>query len=199
MDQYHNPANPAAHEASTGPELWAQTAGRITHFVAGVGTGGTITGIGRYLHEQNAAVVVVGADPAGSVFSGGSAQPYLTEGVGEDFWPATYDTDVCDTIVRVSDRDAFLTARQATAAEGILMGESCGTALWAALQVARTTDDPAALFVVLLPDSGRNYVGKLYSDAWLRSAGLLATDEQVADYDWRATQLGPVVQRDRTA
>ena len=188
-DQYTNPANPQAHYASTGPEIWEATEGRITHFVAGVGTGGTISGIGRYLHEQNSKVVVVGVDPAGSVFSGGSPQPYLTEGVGEDFWPATYDTTVCDVIVRVSDRDAFLTARQATAVEGILMGESCGTALWAALQVARTIEDGDALIVVLLPDSGRNYLGKLYNDDWLREAGLLGTDEQVADYDWRATAM----------
>ena len=192
-DQYTNPANPQAHYASTGPEIWEATEGRITHFVAGVGTGGTISGIGRYLHEQNSKVVVVGADPEGSVFSGGSAQPYLTEGVGEDFWPATYDTEVGDVIVQVSDRDAFLTARQATAAEGILVGESGGTALWAALQIARSVENPQALFVVLLPDSGRNYVGKLYNDAWLRDAGLLGADEQVADYDWRATQPGVVV------
>ena len=130
---------------------------------------------------------MVGADPAGSVFSGGEAQPYLTEGVGEDFWPGTYDTEICDLIVRVSDRDSMLTARQATAAEGILVGESGGTALWAALQVARTVEDPEALFVVLVPDSGRNYIGKLYSDDWLREAGLLGADEQVADYDWRGT------------
>ena len=186
-DQYTNTANPQAHYATTGPEIWEATDGRITHFVAGVGTGGTISGIGSYLHERNAAVVVVGADPAGSVFSGGEAQPYLTEGVGEDFWPATYDTEVADRIVRVTDRDAFLTARQATAAEGILVGESGGTALWAALQVARSVEDPGALFVVLLPDSGRNYIGKLYNDSWLREAGILGADEQVADYDWRAT------------
>ena len=189
-DQYSNPANPAAHHATTGPEIWDSTAGRITHFVAGVGTGGTISGIGRYLHEQNPAVVVVGADPEGSVFSGGSAQPYLTEGVGEDFWPTTYDTDVADQIVRVSDRDAFLTARQATAVEGILVGESGGTALWAALQMARTVEDAGALFVVLLPDSGRNYVTKLYNDAWLREVGVLGGDEQVAHYDWRNTAVG---------
>ena len=186
-DQYTNPANPEAHYATTGPEIWEATDGRITHFVAGVGTGGTISGIGAYLHEQNPSVVVVGADPEGSVFSGGSGQPYLTEGVGEDFWPTTYDKGVADTIVRVSDRDAFLTARQATAAEGILVGESGGTALWAALQVARTVDDPKALFVVLLPDSGRYYIAKLYNDDWLRTAGILGTDEQVVDYDWRAT------------
>jgi cystathionine beta-synthase len=189
-DQYTNPANPQAHYATTGPEIWEATDGRITHFVAGVGTGGTISGTGRYLHERNPAVVVVGADPAGSVFSGGEAQPYLTEGVGEDFWPGTYDTKVCDRIVRVTDRDAFLTARQATAAEGILVGESGGTALWAALQVARSVEDPTALFVVLVPDSGRNYIGKLYNDDWLRGAGILGADEQAAAYDWRTTSAG---------
>ena len=186
-DQYTNAANPQAHYATTGPEIWQATDGRITHFVAGVGTGGTVSGVGRFLHEQDPKVVVVGADPAGSVFSGGEAQPYLTEGVGEDFWPATYDTKVCDQIVRVTDRDAFLTARQATAAEGILVGESGGMALWAALQVARTVEDPQALFVVLVPDSGRNYLGKLYSDDWLREAGLMEADERVNDYDWRTT------------
>jgi cystathionine beta-synthase len=192
-DQYTNQANPGAHYATTGPEIWEGTQGRITHFVAGVGTGGTISGIGRYLHEKNPAVVVVGADPEGSVFSGTPAQPYLTEGVGEDFWPATYDTEICDLIVRVSDRDAFLTARQATAAEGILVGESGGTALWAALQVARTVEDADALFVVLLPDSGRNYLGKLYNDDWLRETGLLGADEPVADYDWRQKEPSLVV------
>ena len=198
-DQYTNPANPAAHELTTGPEIWQATAGRITHFVAGVGTGGTITGIGRYLHRQNPEVVVVGADPAGSVFSGSAAHPYLTEGVGEDFWPGTYDTDVCDLVVRVTDRDAFLTARAATSAEGILVGESGGTALWAALQVARSVDDPHALFVVLLPDSGRNYLGKLYNDDWLREVGVLGPDEEVAAYDWRATQASVVVRKEGRA
>jgi cystathionine beta-synthase len=196
-DQYTNSANPQAHYATTGPEIWEATDGRITHFVAGVGTGGSVSGIGRYLHERNAAVVIVGADPAGSVFSGGEAQPYLTEGVGEDFWPGTYDTSVADQIVRVADRDAFLTARQATAAEGILVGESGGTALWAALQVARSVEDPKALFVVLLPDSGRNYIGKLYNDDWLREAGILGADEQVAGYDWRSTQADLLAPNDQ--
>ena len=195
-DQYTNPANPEAHYANTGPEIWEATHGRLTHFVAGVGTGGTVSGVGRFLHERDAKVVVVGADPAGSVFSGGNAQPYLTEGVGEDFWPGTYDTQVCDLIVQVSDRDAMLTARQATATEGILVGESGGMALWAALQVARTVGDPEALFVVLVPDSGRNYLGKLYSDDWLREAGLLGADEQVAGYDWRDTEPALVVRRE---
>jgi cystathionine beta-synthase len=194
-DQYSNPANPGAHHATTGPEIWEATEGRVTHFVAGVGTGGTISGVGRYLHEQRPDVVVVGADTEGSVFSGGPIHPYLTEGIGEDFWPSIYDTDVADVIVRVPDRDAFLTARAATAAEGILVGESGGTAIWAALQVARDVDDPNALFVVLLPDSGRNYLGKLFNDAWLREAGLIRPDEPVTDYDWRATRPSVVIQR----
>jgi len=194
-DQYTNPANPEAHYLTTGPEIWEGTEGRITHFVAGLGTGGTISGAGRYLKEQNPDLVVVGADTEGSVFSGGPIHPYLTEGIGEDFWPGTYDTEVADVIVRVSDRDAFLTARVATAAEGILVGESGGTALWAALQLARDVNDPNALFVVLLPDSGRNYLGKLYNDAWLREVGIIGPDERVADYDWRSTRPEVVVRR----
>jgi cystathionine beta-synthase len=194
-DQYANPANPEAHYATTGPEIWAATDARVTHLVGALGTGGTVSGAGRYLREQNPSIQVVGADPAGSVYSGGATQPYLTEGIGEDFWPETYDTDVCDLIVRVSDRDSMLTARQATAAEGILMGESCGTALWAALQVARDLDDPEALFVVILPDGGRNYVGKLFNDAWLRENRLLGDSEEAAAYDWRATRASVIRRR----
>jgi cystathionine beta-synthase len=194
-DQYTNPANPEAHYLTTGPEIWDATQGRITHFVAGIGTGGTISGAARYLREQNPAITVIGADPDGSVYSGADPHPYLTEGVGEDFWPTTYDADVADVIVRCSDRDAMLTARQATAAEGILMGESCGMALWAALQEARDLDDHDALFVVLLPDSGRNYVGKLFNDDWLRSAGLLRPGEAAADYDWRDSRPSVIVRR----
>jgi cystathionine beta-synthase len=194
-DQYANPANPESHYLTTGPEIWQASEGRVTHLVVALGTGGTVSGASRYLRERNPAVQVVGADPAGSVYSGADPQPYLTEGIGEDFWPATYDTDACDLIVRVSDRDSMLTARQSTAAEGILMGESCGTALWAALQVARELDDPDALFVVILPDGGRNYVGKLFNDEWLRDNGLLAQGESAADYDWRATRAGVVVKR----
>ncbi len=186
-DQYANPANPEAHYLTTGPEIWSATGGRVTHFVASIGTGGTISGVARFLREVEPSVVIVGADPAGSVYSGDSARAYLTEGIGEDFWPATYDVEACDLIVRVSDRDSMLMARAATAAEGILMGESSGTALWAALQVARSVDDPEAWFVVLLPDSGRNYIGKLYSDEWLRDQGLLGAGEDVASYDWRET------------
>ena len=196
-DQYHNAMNPAAHHATTGPEIWKATEGRITHLVVALGTGGTVSGAGRHLKERNPALAIVGADPAGSVYSGDSPGAYLTEGIGEDFWPSTYDTDVCDIVIRVSDRDSMLTARVATAREGILMGESCGTALWAALQLARQVDDPDALFVVLLPDSGRNYIGKLYSDDWLREHGLLGPDEQVADYDWRQTAADVVLRGDR--
>jgi cystathionine beta-synthase len=192
-DQYSNPANPEAHYLTTGPEIWAASGGRVTHFVASIGTGGTISGAARYLRERSPSLVVVGADPAGSVYSGDAPRAYLTEGIGEDFWPSTYDASVCDVIVRVSDRDSMLMARAATAAEGILMGESSGTALWAALQIARSVDEPDALFVVLLPDSGRNYIGKLYSDEWLRSQGLLGADEQVSDYDWRQTRPEVVV------
>ena len=194
-DQYANPANPEAHYLTTGPEIWEATEGRVTHLVVALGTGGTVSGAGRYLRERNPAMQVVGADPAGSVYSGADAQPYLTEGIGEDFWPDTYDTDVCDLIVRVSDRDSMLTARQATAAEGILMGESCGTALWAALQVARDLDDPDALFVVILPDGGRNYVGKLFNNEWLRENGLLGEGESPAAYDWRRTGASVIRRR----
>ncbi|HYC07222.1 MAG TPA: cystathionine beta-synthase [Candidatus Binatia bacterium] len=178
-DQYWNEENPAAHERTTGPEIWAQTDGRITHLVASVGTGGTITGVARHLKAQRSDVVVVGADPEGSVLSGDTARPYLTEGVGEDFFPGTYDPKVVDRWVRVSDRDAFAAARRLTREEGILSGESCGTALVAALEVARELTDagvgPGAVMVVLLPDGGRSYISKLYNDEWMRSNGLLAT------------------------
>jgi cystathionine beta-synthase len=186
-DQYHNAMNPEAHYATTGPEIWDATGGRITHLVVALGTGGTVSGAGRYLKERNPRLQIVGADPAGSVYSGDAPGPYLIEGIGEDFWPSTYEPGVCDVVIRVGDRDSMLTARAATTSEGILMGESSGTALWAALQLAREVDDPDALFVVLLPDSGRNYLGKLYSDTWLRQHELLRADEEAAGYDWRLT------------
>lgn len=176
-DQYSNPQNPAAHEATTGPEIWRQTEGRVTHVVIGVGTGGTITGTAHYLKSQNPDVVIVGADPEGSVLSGDTVRPYLTEGVGEDFFPSTLDRDVIDRWVRVSDRDAFAAARRLTREEGILSGESCGTAIVAALQVvgelAGTEAGRDAVVVVLLPDTGRNYLSKLYNDEWMRQHGLL--------------------------
>jgi cystathionine beta-synthase len=180
-DQYWNMENPAAHEATTGPEIWAQTEGRITHLVASVGTGGTAAGTAHYLKAQNPAIRVIGADPEGSVLSGDTARPYLTEGVGEDFLPGTHDPGMIDRWVRVSDREAFAMARRITREEGILAGESCGTAMVAALDEARRVvrADHAtagqAVIVVILPDGGRNYLSKLYNDEWMRANGLLAT------------------------
>ncbi len=169
-NQYFNEENPAAHYETTGPEIWRQTDGRVTAFVAGVGTGGTITGAARYLKERNAELLVVGADPEGSIYSG-DVHPYLTEGIGEDFWPKTFDPSIVDRYVRVSDRDAFRMARRVTREEGILVGGSSGTAVVAALETARElgSDD---VVVVILPDTGRNYLSKLYSDTWLLQYGL---------------------------
>jgi cystathionine beta-synthase len=169
--QYWNQQNVAAHYKSTGPELWAQTEGKITHFVLGIGTGGTVTGAGRYLKEQNPKIQIVGADPEGSIYTG-DVHPYKTEGIGEDFWPGTLDPKLIDRWVRVSDRDTFLTARRITREEGILAGVSSGTAMFAALEVARTLDE-TALVVVLLPDSGKSYLSKLYNDEWMRQNGFL--------------------------
>jgi cystathionine beta-synthase len=183
-DQYWNLENPTAHERATGPEIWAQTEGRLTHFVASVGTGGTISGAGHYLRRQKPDLVIVGADPEGSVLSGDTARPYLTEGVGEDFFPGTYDPAVVDRWVRVSDREAFGAARRLTREEGILAGGSCGTALVATLEVARelteSGEGPGKVIVVLLPDSGRNYLSKLYNDEWMRVNGLLPTTGAIA-------------------
>ncbi|HEY2814407.1 MAG TPA: cystathionine beta-synthase [Acidimicrobiales bacterium] len=171
-NQYDNKWNPWAHEQSTGPELWRQTAGRITHFVAGVGTGGTITGVGRFLKSKNPDVQIVGADPAGSVYSGGSGRPYLVEGIGEDFWPTTYDPTLVDRVVPISDEDSFLMARRVTAEEGILIGGSGGTAVAAALEVG-TGLGPDGLVVVLIPDSGRGYLSKVFDDDWMAGFGFL--------------------------
>jgi cystathionine beta-synthase len=173
-NQYFNPANPEAHYRSTGPEIWRQTAGLITHFVVGVGTGGTISGAGRYLKEQNPEIDVVGADPEGSLYSGGPVHPYRVEGIGEDFWPDTLHRDVVDRYIRVSDRDSFIAARRLVAREGLFAGGSSGTAIWAALQVARELDDPEALVVTLLPDGGRPYLSKVFNDHWMRENGYLA-------------------------
>jgi cystathionine beta-synthase len=177
-DQYSNPNNPRSHYETTGPEIWEQTDGRITHFVTGMGTGGTITGVGRYLKERSAerggpAVQVVGADPAGSVYSGGTGRPYLVEGVGEDFWPETYDRTVADRIIEVSDADSFAMTRRLAREEGMLVGGSSGMAAFAAIQLAQELDDPDAVIVVLLPDSGRGYLTKVFSDDWLARFGFL--------------------------
>ena len=178
-DQYSNAANPLAHEQTTGPEIWDQTRGRVTHFVAGIGTGGTITGVGRFLKGRSSTVQIVGADPSGSVYSGGTGRPYLTEGVGEDFWPTTFDRAIVDRVIEVSDADAFLTARRVTRDEGLLIGGSGGTAVHAALTVARDCD-PDDVVVVLIPDSGRGYLSKIYSDEWMFHMGFLRVDGPVA-------------------
>lgn len=170
-DQYSNPNNPLSHYHSTGPELWEQTEGRITHFVAGVGTGGTISGTGRYLKDASEGrVQVVGADPEGSVYSGGSGRPYLVEGVGEDFWPTAYDRTVADEIVPVSDKDSFQMTRRLAKEEGLLVGGSCGMAVVAALRVAEKLG-PDDVVVVLLPDSGRGYLSKIFNDEWICQHG----------------------------
>ncbi len=176
-NQYYNDENPAAHEATTGPEIWRQTDGTITAFVCGVGTGGTITGTSRYLKSQKPDLLVVGADPEGSIYSG-DVHPYLTEGIGEDFWPTTFDPELVDRYVRVSDRDAFAMARRITREEGILVGGSSGTAVVAAIDAARELG-PEDVVVVILPDTGRNYLSKLYSDSWLLQYGLTDRPEVV--------------------
>jgi cystathionine beta-synthase len=194
-NQYFNQENPAAHYETTGPEIWEQTEGKIDVLVLGVGTGGTVTGTGRYLKERKPDLLIVGADPEGSLFSGDEARPYLVEGIGEDFWPETLDPSLVDRYVRVSDRDSFKTARAITRQEGILVGGSSGTALFAALQVARDMDE-SATFVVIFPDTGRNYLSKLYSDTWMLQYGFIERPEVVRVeevLDAKAGELPPIV------
>jgi cystathionine beta-synthase len=192
-NQYANPANPRAHYESTGPELWEQLGSRITHLVIGVGTGGTITGMARYLRERKPGLEIVGADPEGSIYSGGeeNVRPYLVEGVGEDFWPQTFDPSVVDRWVTVSDRDAFLTTRRLAQMEAILAGGSGGLAVHAALVVAAGIEDPEAVVVVMIPDGGRSYLSKVYSDAWMRQYGFLDRGEDLT--------VGDVLRRKREA
>ncbi len=171
-NQFANPLNPRAHEETTGPEIWQQTAAKITHFVSGIGTGGTISGVAHYLKRQNAAITVIGADPEGSIYSGDTAKSYKVEGIGEDFLPATVDLRAIDRIERVSDKESFLMTRRACREEGLLVGGSSGTALVAAHRVVRELP-PDAIVVVLLPDNGRGYLSKIFNDEWMRTNGFL--------------------------
>ncbi|TCC16493.1 cystathionine beta-synthase [Kribbella speibonae] len=186
-NQYANQNNPRSHYETTGPELWEQTEGKITHFVAGVGTGGTISGTGKYLKEVSGGrVQIIGADPEGSVYSGGTGRPYLVEGVGEDFWPETYDRDICDRVIEVSDADSFALTRRLAREEAMLVGGSAGMAAAAAIKLAHELDDPEAVIVVLLPDGGRGYLTKVFNDDWLAQYGFLAHTKQ-------GTTLGDVL------
>jgi cystathionine beta-synthase len=187
-DQYSNTANPRSHYETTGPEIWRQTDGQVTHFVAGIGTGGTVSGTGRYLKEvSDGRVRIVGADPEGSVYSGGDGRPYLVEGVGEDFWPTAYDRDICDEVEAVSDKESFEMTRRLAREEGLLVGGSCGTAVVAALRVAARAR-PDDVVVVLLPDGGRGYLSKIFNDEWLASYGFLSARDE-------GTTVGDVLRR----
>jgi cystathionine beta-synthase len=177
-DQYTNPNNPLSHYHATGPEIWEQTEGRLTHFVAGIGTGGTISGVGRYLKEiSDGRVQIIGADPEGSVYSGGTGRPYLVEGVGEDIWPETYDRDICDQVIAVSDKESFGMTRRLAREEGLLVGGSCGLAVAAALRVGEQAG-PDAVVVVLLPDGGRGYLSKIFNDEWMADYGFLEEETE---------------------
>ncbi len=171
-DQYHNQENPKAHYATTGPEIWAQTGEELDVLVLGVGTGGTATGVGRYLKERKPSIEIVGADPDGSIYSTDVIKPYLVEGVGEDFWPTTFDRDVVDRWITVSDRESFHAARLMARREGILIGGSAGLALHAAIRVASELP-PDKTVLVILPDGGRPYLSKVFNDEWLREHGML--------------------------
>ncbi len=175
-DQYSNPANPAAHYASTGPEIWQATGGRITAFVAGIGTGGTISGTARFLKEQNPRVQIIGADPPGSVYSGDAPGPYKVEGIGMEIFPGNYDPFLIDEVIRVDDRTSFYWARRLAREEGILAGGSSGTALAAALVYARRLSANDVV-VVLFPDTGRGYLSKVFNDTWMRENDLLVQAE----------------------
>jgi cystathionine beta-synthase len=191
-NQYANPNGPLSHYETTGPEIWRDTDGRVTHFVAGVGTGGTISGVGKYLKEvSNGAVRIIGADPEGSVYSGGTGRPYLVEGVGEDFWPTAYDPSVVDGIIASSDAESFDLTRRLAREEGLLVGGSSGLAVSAALKLARELG-PDDVIVVLLPDGGRGYLGKVFNDQWMQSYGFTQVSDEKTVADLVRTKTGDV-------
>ncbi|MGO2658576.1 cystathionine beta-synthase [Mycetocola reblochoni] len=193
-NQYFNENGPRSHYETTGPEIWRDTEGRVTHFVAGVGTGGTITGTGRYLKEaSDGAVRIIGADPEGSVYSGGTGRPYLVEGVGEDFWPGAYDPTVVDEVIAVTDAESFAMTRRLAREEGLLVGGSSGMAVEAALRAARTLG-PDDVVVVLLPDGGRGYLGKIFNDTWLRSYGFAEDPDEATVGDILDAKSGSIPQ-----
>jgi len=189
-NQYSNPNGPLSHYESTGPEIWRDTDATVTHFVAGVGTGGTISGVGKYLKEvSGGAVRIIGADPEGSVYSGGTGRPYLVEGVGEDFWPSAYDGSVVDEIIAASDAESFDMTRRLAREEGLLVGGSSGLAVAAALKAAKDLPDDAVV-VVLLPDGGRGYLGKIFNEKWMQSYGFTQISEEKTVEDILARKTG---------
>jgi len=196
-NQFENPNNPRAHYLTTGPEIWDDSGGKVEVFVAGIGTGGTISGTGQFLKEKNPNITLVGADPQGSILSGDTPKPYKVEGIGEDFIPKTFNRQLVDEMVRVTDQESFLMARRLAREEGILAGGSSGTALAAALKFAQRLDRPRYI-VVLLPDTGRNYIDKIYSDRWMMENGFLKENRarvaQVQDALWAKKAFPPLIQ-----
>ncbi len=181
-NQYANPQNPEAHYRSTGPEIWRDSEGEVTHFVAGMGTGGTVTGVAKYLKEQNPRIRIVGADPIGSLYYEkikfgrvGAAKPYVVEGIGEDIFPATMDLKVMDDALQVTDRDCFVTTRRLARTEGLLTGGSGGAAVWAGLEYAKRLSEKDFM-VILLPDTGMRYLSKIYNDEWMRENQYFESD-----------------------